>query len=61
MICLDDVNGVTSCEKNLIDQFETAEGCAQTKQVIEWELAPHIKSDVGVTLWCSVDRNTIIK
>ena len=61
MICLDNDKGVSECEKNLIDQFEMVEECIQTKEVIEWELAPHLKLGVEVTLWCSVDRNTIIK
>ena len=55
MICL---NG--ECEKNLIDQFETLDGCMQTKEVIEWELAPHLKDDVGVKLWCDIDRDVIM-
>jgi len=61
MICLDNEKGETQCEKNLIDQFETAERCTQIKNVIEWELAPHLKTGVGVIIWCSVDRDTIIK
>jgi hypothetical protein len=61
MICLANDEGVTKCEKNLIDQFENVERCVQTKEVIQWELAPHLKSNIGVTLWCSVNRNEIIK
>ena len=61
MICLENDKGVTKCEKNLIDQFEKLERCIQTKEIIQWELAPHLKSNIGVTVWCSVNRNEIIK
>ena len=54
MICL---NG--ECEKNLIDQYESADECMSVLEVIQWELSPHIQPGVGVTLWCDIARGGI--
>ena len=55
MICL---NG--ECEKNLIDQYESADECMSVLEVIQWELSPHIQPGVGVTLWCDIDSGVIM-
>ena len=60
MICLDNDEGINECERNIIDQFETVESCMDTLEVIKWELSPHIKPDVGVSLWCDIDRGVIM-
>ena len=60
MICLDNDEGINKCEKNLIDQFESADECMSVLEVIQWELAPHIKDGVGVQLWCDIDRGVIM-
>ena len=55
MICL---NG--ECERNLIDQYESTDECMSVLEVIQWELAPHIREGVGVNLWCDVARGVIM-
>ena len=55
MICL---NG--ECERNLIDQYESTDECMSVLEVIQWELAPHIRECVGVNLWCDVARGVIM-
>ena len=55
MICL---NG--DCEKNLIDQYESVDECMSVLEVIQWELSPHLQPNVGVQLWCSIDKGVIM-